>query len=659
MAAEFKKNVEAKLEALKAEIGEIAEAVTDTAIKDRLAQLSTNVETLIYETLTQTQNTQPQQGKRPQRSAADRRKESGFAGNGFALEAEDANGPAGGGHHGQQASYGGVAQLFMNKKPEEEAPENEDGKADPKHQQNISFGGIRQLFESGEQTGAGQEEFLVEPEDEESAKAEQKRKHGRHKSIHRRTRSRNSVTDMFSKDPSDLAGDRSSSEDSVDKENRLEKEKGPVTLRQHPLAHSPSRPPAGSWEGVDEWFKDPSKTLAAPKNWEGVATLFDMTNTNRDAGKEFGAKELPEEEFPTVELDVKARNPTNRDVPQESKDRHHERHISYGGVRQLVEDELVEDPPAEEAKHEARVHNRNTSFGGVMQIEDDGDDDRHMLPMGLLHNAAIDDDGPETPPGRSGGHDRNLSYGGVRQIPDLEEPARGRGHGRNVSVGGVRQIDEDDLTNPLQGVEAVHIDIEDDQSSENNTAEEIVSDDQTGPSKPAGGHGRKVSYGGVRPIADEDQASDEDQFFADKDHGGDERRRSKMQDGRELFDTNKGQTTSGDAAREGQLKRLLQNTQDLAREHLQLKMSKIELIKSTAEEIDRLRDIIRALAANLKKVRANQQKLVNATLGTHLAESVSGVFGAVTGFFSPAPAVEMGSRSRRSSLASSRRSQRS
>merc|ERR1719319_1050663 len=130
-----------------------------------------------------------------------------------------------------------------------------------------------------------------------------------------------------------------------------------------------------------------------------------------------------------------------------------------------------------------------------------------MLPMGLLHDAAIDDDGPETPPGRTG-HDRDLSYGGVRQIPDLnEEPARGRGggHGRNVSIGGVRQIDEDDLTNPLQGVEAVHIDIDDDG---------IVSDDQPGPSKPGGGHGRKVSYGGVRPIADEDQASDEDQFFA-------------------------------------------------------------------------------------------------------------------------------------------------
>merc|ERR1711920_567402 len=174
-------------------------------------------------------------------------------------------------------------------------------------------------------------------------------------------------------------------------------------------------------------------------------------------------------------------------------------------------------------------------------------------------------------------------------------------------------------------------------------------------------HERCISHGGVRPLQDFDDIDlglDElgDRVVGSKprelfdgqgtveDPRGHERRRSNLQDGRELFEDNKNVANDnnpfnkmrGDTLHEMDLASPQKNdaiTKDLSREHLQLKMSKIELIKSTAEEIDRLRGIIKILASQLKHINEVHNKLLNQTLGGQMFGGVSGVFGAVTGFF--------------------------
>jgi len=65
---------------------------------------------------------------------------------------------------------------------------------------------------------------------------------------------------------------------------------------------------------------------------------------------------------------------------------------------------------------------------------------------------------------------------------------------------------------------------------------------------------------------------------------------------------------------------------DLARKHLQLKTSKIDLVKSTAEEISRLRDIIKMLGSQLQQLRNEHNKLLNGSFGGQIFGAVASLF---------------------------------
>jgi len=66
---------------------------------------------------------------------------------------------------------------------------------------------------------------------------------------------------------------------------------------------------------------------------------------------------------------------------------------------------------------------------------------------------------------------------------------------------------------------------------------------------------------------------------------------------------------------------------ELERAHMLLKTSKIDLVKSTAEEISRLRDIIKMLGSQLRQLRVEHNKLLNASFGGQ-------IFGAFASLFS-------------------------
>jgi len=65
---------------------------------------------------------------------------------------------------------------------------------------------------------------------------------------------------------------------------------------------------------------------------------------------------------------------------------------------------------------------------------------------------------------------------------------------------------------------------------------------------------------------------------------------------------------------------------DLARKLLQVKSSKIDLVKSTAEEITRLRDIIKTLASQLRELRVEYNKLLNPSFGGQIFGAVASLF---------------------------------
>jgi len=65
---------------------------------------------------------------------------------------------------------------------------------------------------------------------------------------------------------------------------------------------------------------------------------------------------------------------------------------------------------------------------------------------------------------------------------------------------------------------------------------------------------------------------------------------------------------------------------DLARKLLQVKSSKIDLVKSTAEEITRLRDIIKTLASQLRELRIEYNKLLNPSFGGQIFGAVASLF---------------------------------
>jgi len=401
--------------------------------------------------------------------------------------------------------------------------------------------------------------------------------------------------------------------------------------------------PSPSYQGVDLLFKD--GPLQGTENFEGVSDMFRKSEDRINMGMEF--------------------NPDNRI---------HGRTISFGGVKQLGPEEDHEDVELEEMNHQVNAESNNKTPGGFLEDT----------------------------------HNRGMSQGGARQLINVEcdilsgdeiqesstkvsniVQENVQGHDRTISIGGARQFDQDGVEEELFDLDNIaakrsnepKVEMEDDQSDALD-AEEATAE---GHSTPMGkdtnqddesqrDHERTVSHGGVKPLQDfEMDVFDElggdierkprelfDGQGTVEDPSGHERRRSNLQDGRELFESpvnlkaQSGATFDrmkvdsylerGNPHPDESDRRLKQD--DLKRELLQLKMSKIELIKSTAEEIDRLRGIIKTLAVQLRHITEVHKKLLNATLGGQMLDSVSGVFGTFTSFFSAAPEPSLVHRNR-------------
>jgi len=506
-AEDLRKHVDERLEYIRKELMEISEGITEGPLKERVSNLTGEIEKLVYETLSEVPSTAEEKIK----------EELGITE-----------------HRSNQASYGGVPELFMT--PDEQQM----------HKHTVSFGGIRQLFD-------------VEME-------------------------------VFgSNQPDDGPNGHESPEPSL----------------------SPS------YEDVHRLFLD--GPLQGTENFSGVSDMF----------------KIPDEET----------------------------HLNFGEKKKIL---------GKEFDTTGRNHDRNVSIGGVRQLENliDEDDD-------LFENARNEDGDnvTETPggPEKSDSHNRQTSYGGARQLvtvecdtfseeetkeptppqasnndqePDEKDSHGADGHERGVSVGGVRQLcvfEEDDLDFDGEPKEP-QVDLEDDHSdAAEPTKRTPPAVEDPNPEDTNGMHDRNVSIGGVRTLQVYDLGLDDlDDNLGGKprelfdgqgtveDPLGHERRRSNLQDGRELFeDRNEEKVSTFDSSHpQGDSRTKMQ---DLKREHLQLKMSKIELIKSTAEEIDRLRGIIKTLASQLRHINEVHNKLLNATLGGQMLDSV---FGAFTGFFS-------------------------
>lgn len=490
-AEDIRRHVDESLARIKKELVDIANGIPEGALQERVSKLSSEIETLVYETLAEVPKTTDEQNL------------------GIGFDFMD--------HRSNQASYGGVPEMFMTTDQ-------------TTHRINYSYGGMGELFDSE------YAEMNVRRGDEDEGEIE-----------------------------SDLK-------------------------------NSPS--PSPSYDGVGRLFID--GPLKGKMNYNGVTEMFEKTNETlvsndgelkKDTGKEF---------------DTTGRN--------------HDRRVSIGGIEQL----------ADELEDEEFFADQNTKIGS------DGDEPQVALSVPEAHN-------------------RQESYGGVRQLitvecdtfSDLELEASPQAsnedhdkvHGGHEStvVGGGRHPSSTVLSDEDLNFDGTNV--------ANDPIESPTREDDLGQ------HGRQVSQGGVRLIQEYDLGLDdiEDNMLAGKprelfdgqrtveDPGGHERRRSNLQDGRELFEEmekgdlfnkRRGDFEIGNSSQQSV------KIQDLRREHLQLKMSKIELIKSTAEEIDRLRGIAKFLANQLRQKTDEHNKLLNATIGGQMLDSVSGVFGAVTGFFS-------------------------
>jgi len=383
---------------------------------------------------------------------------------------------------------------------------------------------------------------------------------------------------------------------------------------------SPTLSPSPSYEDVHRLFMD--GPLQGKENFDGVSDMF---QTDEKMPQNFGEKR----KNLGKEFDTTGRN--------------HDRNVSIGGVRQLVDfddEDLFESAIVEDGGDNTETpggpepsdsHNRTTSFGGARQL------------VTVECDTFTDEEEKQTSPQAS--INKQASNGNEDHGPD--------GHERVVSVGGVRQLniiefEEEDLNFDVEPKEP-KVDLEDDHSDaeEPSGRSPPVVEDTNPEDEPA--HDRHVSIGGVRTLQVFDLGLDDlddnmegkprelfDGHGTVEDPRGHERRRSNLQDGRELFEDQNEEKVSTfdpiggdsylDSQGDGRTK-----MQDLKREHLQLKMSKIELIKSTAEEIDRLRGIIKTLAIQLRHINQVHNKLLNATLGGQMLDSV---FGAFTGFFS-------------------------
>jgi len=515
-AEDLRKIVDERLEYIRKELKDISEAIPEGPLQERVLNLTGEIEKLVYETLSEVPSAQDDQEKEV----------------------------AGLDHRSNQASYGGVPELFMS--PAEQRI----------HKHTVSFGGIRQLFD------VEMEVFGVNKPEAEANGHE-----------------------------------------------------------------SPCPSVSPTYEDVHKLFME--GPLKGDENFNGVSDMFRKEEKQRH---NFGEKrKIMGKEF----------DPTGRN---------HDRNVSIGGVRQLgndleeEDDELFERDQNEVEGSDKETpeettgdpHNRTMSIGGARQLV--------TMECDTFSDEEVKESSPQAP-----NNDK---------VSDAPDDAAPDGHGRGISVGGVRalggdEFDEEDLNFDGEPKEP-QVDLEDDQSDVAESAGRSPVAEDLKPEDTAGMHDRNVSIGGVRTLQVFDLGLDDievnmegkpRELFDGKgtveDPQGPERRRSNLQDGRELFeDQNEEKVSTFDQM--GGVSYLDSNPQgdgrtkmqDLKREHLQLKMSKIELIKSTAEEIDRLRGIIKTLASQLRHINEVHNKLLNATLGGQMYDSVSGVFGAFTGFFS-------------------------
>jgi len=467
--------------------------------------------------------------------------------------------------------------------------------------------------------------------------------------------------------------------------DQLKMENGVVVMEHHSKLKMESgvvvmehRSNKVSYGGVPEMFLSPLEQQLHKHtvSFGGSHQLFDVEVDVFD-------QEKPDGDANGHDSPVLSPSPTYEDVHRLFMDGPLQGNENYIGVSDMFQTgtEGIPQNFGEKRKHlgkefdpTGRNHDRKVSIGGVQQLENFVDEDEELFASAKPEDVV---ESTETPggPEPSDSHTRTTSFGGARQLVQVEcdtfsdveideeeketspkaldkdQGANGdddHGHDRTVSIGGVRQLNTDELQEEDLDFDGEpkepKVDLEDDHSDAAEPTdrsappvEDIKEDSQA--------HDRNVSIGGVRTLQVFDLGLDDlddnmegkprelfDGHGTVEDPSGHERRRSNLQDGRELFEdrneekVNTFDPIGGDSYLESQADGRAK-MQDLKREHLQLKMSKIELIKSTAEEIDRLRGIIKTLASQLRHINEVHNKLLNATL-------VDSVFGAFTGFFS-------------------------
>jgi len=641
-AEDLRKHVDERLEHIRKELVGIAEGIPEGPLQERISNLTLEIEKLVYETLLEV----------PQKSGEIK---TGLT------EFEDA------GHRVNQASFGGLPELFADQ------PSH--------HKPTVSFGGIRQLFEVEMEVFGVHAESNKGSEDDDNRSASQSPIYDGVDQLFvdgplQGKKNFSGVSDMFKKKGEEK---RAGTPDNQEEKAKILGKEFDPTGRNHDRTVSIGGVGALTADQEDE-MEDLFQSAEAQARRNDEKRPEGLSENQEEKNKNVGDELLP--------------------APAHS----HDRNVSIGGVRtvdsnqQDQEDEiedLFRDLEVDKMSNEHETpggpeltesHNRGASYGGARQlidIECDSFSDEENSPK-------VPDNDQEKEPIV---HKPDESGDALKELDKLRE--------ENNDLRAVNSRLESEIADLQKAVAVVVV------KQDDGAADAVESEKATGGSPVAeksnledehnkhercishgvinclgdGGspvaekfnledehnkHERNVSHGGVRPLKDFDdidlgldelgdqvQGSNPRELFDGQgtveDPRGHERRRSNLQDGRELFedqDVEKDNSTysqmRGDTFHEMDLSSTQKDgvMKELTREHLQLKMSKIELIKSTAEEIDRLRGIIKTLASQLKHIKEVHNKLLNTTLGDQMLGSVSGVFGAVTGFFyasEPAP----------------------
>jgi len=596
----YRKHVDERLECITKELLDIADIVPKGQLQERLSSLCGQIQKLVYESLKMP----------PQTFSEEHQKEL----SGLQSTERSVN------HRINQASFGGVPELFMDEAPI--------------HKHTVSFGGIRQLFD-------------VE-------------------------------TEVFEVGVPLLGVNNLAEENSA-----------------NPLSPSPS------YEGVDLLFKD--GPLKGNANFDGVSDMFRKSeDKSRSASLTYEGVDRLFKDGPLMGkanfdgVSDMFRNPEDEKINMgrefNSDNSHHDRTISFGGVRQLGADEEFEDVDFGETYNQidngtgdkdARegatedAHNRGMSNGGVRQlipVECDTFSDEEIEKTSPKVSIIVEKN--------EFGHDRTVSIGGVRQLKqdgleeellDLDRAAEmtskkvsdivPSGHDRTVSTGGVRQLQQDGFEDELLDLDNIAAEMtnnlrkEDEQSDAAEVEEEPAHGCSFDVEKDANlddesqFHGRTVSHGGVKPLQDLEmddldeprgshetkprQMVDDQGIVKNTQH---ERRRSNMQNVLEEGPVNVKVQRESDMYLESgntlsEVRDLKMQTQNLKSKLQQLELSKFDLVKSTSVEINRLRGIINTRDIQLRHLTKDHKRLV---IAMHSVQN-AGVFGSFTNFFSAAP----------------------